>query len=160
MDKLWAPWRMEFLESKKVSGCVFCRALRGKEKKHIVHTGKKTFVIMNLYPYTNGHVMVVPKRHLADLEKLSKPELSELTSLTIRCTKALKKVYGAQGFNIGLNIGKAAGAGIKGHLHVHVVPRWVGDTNFMPITARTKVISESIADSYRKLKGYFSDEKK
>jgi len=157
MKTIWAPWRMKYIKSRKTRGCVFCRAARSikNSSSQVLYRGRHAFVIMNIYPYSNGHLMVVPVRHRPDIEKLTGDERSELMELTAMCTRALKKTYGPQGFNIGVNIGRAAGAGIPGHVHIHVVPRWTGDTNFMAAACDTKIIPESLSSAYRKLKKHF-----
>lgn len=153
MKVIWAPWRMKYILSEKSETCLFCEKAGQKKDKenYILLRGKEAFIILNTFPYNNGHLMVVPHRHLAELEELSQEELSELTSLVMKGVAGLKQALNPDGFNIGLNLGKAAGAGIEGHLHVHIVPRWSGDNNFMPVVADTKVIMESLQDTYRKL---------
>ncbi len=154
MKLLWAPWRVKFIRQKKQKTCIFCNKIRQKNDKKnlVVYRGKHNFVILNLYPYTNAHLMVVPNRHISDLELLSKDELYELFDLVCQMVKILKKTYKIDGCNIGINLGKAAGAGVDEHLHVHIVPRWLGDTNFMPVVSNTKVISESLNETYKILK--------
>ncbi len=154
MKQLWAPWRMKFILSHKEKGCVFCREYRERKdvKNHVIHRGKTVFIVLNLYPYSNGHLLIVPNRHIDSLDKLADVEQSELMQLTVWSTKLLKKVFNPDGFNIGLNIGAIAGAGIAGHIHVHVVPRWRADTNFMPIISETKIIAELVDETYKKLK--------
>ena len=154
-ENLWAPWRLSYVKrEKKATGCVFCRSKKSKKdaKNLVLYRGKKCFVIMNLYPYNNGHIMVVPNRHVDDLTKLTPTESRELFELTIRFEKILRKELKAGGFNIGINLGEVAGAGIKTHLHMHIVPRWKGDTNFMPLIAQTKVISQTLESLYESLK--------
>ena len=138
-------------------GCIFCAALAANddEKNHIVHRGDKTFVILNAYPYNTGHVMVAPLRHVGDLGELEVDERAALMETTALAIAALKKAMDPEGFNTGMNLGKVAGAGVPGHLHVHVVPRWAGDTNFMPITGETKVLPELLADTAAKLRASF-----
>jgi ATP adenylyltransferase len=145
---------MEYIESHgKEEGCVFCRALAMQDSPEnlIVHRGKQAFVILNRYPYTSGHVMVVPTQHTPDLEGLSPADRSEMMELTAESTAVLRRVYGTESFNIGLNIGEAAGAGIKEHVHIHIVPRWVGDTNFMSTLAQTRVLPQTLADTWAKI---------
>jgi len=154
MKLLWAPWRVKFIRQKKQKTCIFCNKIRQKndKKNFVVYRGKHNFVVLNLYPYTNAHLMVVPNRHVGDLELLSKDELYELFDLVRQMVKILKKTHKIDGCNIGINLGKAAGAGVDEHLHVHIVPRWLGDTNFMPVVSNTKVISESLNETYKILK--------
>jgi ATP adenylyltransferase len=161
MEKLWAPWRMEYILSDKSGECIFCQALMQEDPQtaYILHRNETGFVIMNIYPYNSGHLMVVPCRHVAELEKLTQEEQSELMKLVTLSTKVLKQALQPQGLNIGMNLGREAGAGIETHLHWHVVPRWSGDTNFMPILAETKVISQHVADTYHQLKPLFSNQK-
>ena len=159
MKKLWAPWRMEYISNMKKmnkNGCIFCKALKGKKDKDnlVLYRGSHCFIIMNKFPYTHGHLMLAPKRHVAKFEDLKKEEKQELMDLIQRGISALKKALKAQGYNLGMNIGRAAGAGVLGHIHLHLVPRWEGDTNFMPMLSKTKVISEDLKKTYTKLKKY------
>lgn len=153
MDRLWAPWRTGYILGKKTKGCLFCRQKRSKNdrKMFIVTRSKMSFSVLNIYPYNNGHVMVVPNRHVPDLEKLKEDEVKDLFSLLQETVKKLKKILKPDGLNIGLNLGKAAGAGVVGHLHFHVVPRWNGDTNFMPSVSGTKILPESLTTLYERL---------
>lgn len=159
MKSLWAPWRMEFITAAhQGSGkCLFCRLSAAPKSLSslVICQGKKAFVVLNRYPYLNGHLLVVPRRHLADMSKLKKEEHVELGRLVSRSLVALKKALSPQGFNVGLNLGRAAGAGIEDHLHYHVVPRWIGDSNFMPVIGETRVLPEFITDTYKKLVKYF-----
>lgn len=154
MKKLWAPWREKFVAGKKEKGCIFCKRLKEKkdQKNFILYRGKNAFVILNLYPYNSGHLMVVAKRHKAKLEDLTPPEAQEMVQLSQTWVKNLKKALRPDGINLGVNLNKAAGAGIHNHVHIHIVPRWNGDTNFMPVLADTKVISISLNSVYKKLK--------
>lgn len=154
MKKMWAPWRSEFIYKRKRNGCIFCKALKSRleQKKYIVKISEYSFAMLNIYPYNNGHLMVAPKTHKGKLENLDKEQLTDLMQLTQKCVKLLDKAIKPKGFNIGINIGKIAGAGFPGHLHIHIVPRWEGDTNFMPVLAKTKVMSESLSSLYRRLK--------
>ena len=158
MKQLWAPWRMGYiLSDKKENGCVFCNAYNSDddEDKLVVYRDEYAFVIMNLYPYNTGHIMVVPNRHL-DSPLLLKPEEElNMFNLVNKSIDVLNKAISPEGFNIGMNLQRTAGAGIDDHIHIHIVPRWNGDTNFMPIISDTKVISESISKTYKKLKEYF-----
>lgn len=151
MDKLWAPWRIKYIQAKKAKGCIFC--LKPKQKKdkinYIVSRGKYVFSILNIFPYNNGHIMITPYRHVADIDKLTVEEWAEMFGMIKSTTKLLKTKLQAQGFNIGFNIGKVAGAGIDQHLHMHIVPRWDADTNFMPVLTDAKVISQSLDELYR-----------
>ncbi|MDM7925213.1 MAG: HIT domain-containing protein [bacterium] len=157
-DILWAPWRMEYIESvNRPSGCVFCLAWDGKDDRAslVVHRGESAFVILNRFPYNNGHLMVVPVRHTADLGGLDGREKLELFDLLEASRKALDEAMHPQGYNLGMNLGRTAGAGIADHLHFHLVPRWNGDTNFMPILGHTKVVSEGLEQTRDKLAGAF-----
>jgi ATP adenylyltransferase len=145
MDKLWAPWRSKYIYSRKRKGCIFCGKGAGKEtEKHLIAKTKYSFSILNIYPYNNGHVMVAPYRHVRSLEFLSAEEISDLFSLVNKIKVKIDKKLKPDGYNIGWNVGKIGGAGFAGHVHVHIVPRWAGDTNFMPILSGTKVVSESL----------------
>ncbi len=137
----------------KGKDCVFCQRLKENkdEDNFILYRGKTAFIILNIYPYNNGHLMVAPYRHSGGLEELGDEELGELMSLVKKSTGLLKKALNPQGFNIGANIGRVAGAGIKDHLHIHIVPRWEGDTNFIPLIGETKIIPELLKDTYKKL---------
>ncbi len=156
-DRLWAPWRAEFILKEKEKGCVFCKRLKKKDsvKNLILYRGKKCFVILNKFPYNSGHAMIVPVRHVARLEKLHADEAAELMILTQKTVAIIKKVLKPASLNLGMNLGKGAGAGIPGHLHMHVVPRWRGDTNFMPVTSGTKVISIPLEPVYKALRQEF-----
>ncbi|MCS7142264.1 MAG: HIT domain-containing protein [Aigarchaeota archaeon] len=155
MERLWAPWRMEYIKApKKMGECIFCTKPRDKddEKNLILMRGKLAFVIMNLYPYNPGHLMVAPYRHVGEFEKMREGELLEVLRYVRRSMNVLKEVMNPHGFNIGVNQGKIAGAGIVDHVHIHVVPRWSGDTNFMPVIFDTKVVVEEINRTYAKLR--------
>lgn len=155
MKRLWAPWRKGYVTHKKPGRCIFCAALRApsrNDRKHLVlRRSRHGFLILNLYPYNNGHVMVSPNRHVPSFEDLHREEKLDLLSLLDKATRALRKALHPRGFNVGLNLGRTGGAGFPGHLHLHVVPRWEGDTNFMPVLAGTKVISNSLQDVYEML---------
>lgn len=153
MKQIWAPWRSVYIGGEHGDQCVFCEILEsGQDEENLVLLrGEKTFVLMNRYPYTNGHVMVVPKRHVGDIEELTDDEMMELFKNSQKMVKALR-AFNPEGFNIGVNVGRIAGAGVPGHVHVHVVPRWGGDTNFMPVFGDVRVISESLEVTFRKLK--------
>ncbi len=155
-ENLWAPWRIGYVQ-KKTHGCLFCRVAKAKkdQKNFIIKRGRFSFLVLNIYPYNNGHVMVAPYRHIADFDKLSQKEIADLMHNLIEIQEILKKILKPQGFNIGINIGRVAGAGFPGHIHIHIVPRWNGDTNFMPVITKTKVLSESLEDLYRKIKNAY-----
>ena len=154
MRNLWAPWRMEYILSEKPEGCIFCEAYRRPDHL-VVHRTERALVMMNRYPYTNGHLLVAPRRHVAGLEDLSAEEARELFECLRRSVEALRRAFGPHGFNIGANLGRVAGAGVVDHLHVHVVPRWLGDTNFMPILAEVQVIPEHLARTSERLRALF-----
>lgn len=157
MKYLWAPWRMDYILSSKEKGCIFClKPLENRDKENLIlFQGKDAFIMMNRYPYNSGHLMIVPKRHCTELEKLKEKEWKEIFYFLQVSVKVLKETLSPQGFNIGMNLGKIAGAGEE-HLHFHIVPRWTGDTNFMPILGETKVIPEYLLNTYEKLKVAFS----
>lgn len=157
MERLWAPWRLEYIVGEKTDGCVFCGPVEqdADERNHVLFRGKSAYVIMNAFPYANGHLLVPPYRHVGDLAELTEEESLETMQLTQLCCKALSAAFKPDGFNIGINLGTAAGAGIADHLHVHVVPRWNGDTNFMPVFADVKVIPEALEATYKKLRAQF-----
>lgn len=153
MHVIWAPWRMEYIESDKMKECIFCAAVEEEEdsKRHVLYRDENAFIIMNKYPYISGHLMVAPYRHLSEMEELDMEEMAEMMKLAGKCVAALKKGYNPHGFNIGMNVGAVAGAGIENHIHLHVVPRWKGDTNFMPVISGTRVVPESLDATYNKL---------
>lgn len=155
MDKLWAPWRVKYVTKiiGKTRGCVFCRMLKAKnDKKNLIFArSTKSFAVLNLYPYNNGHILLLPSRHVADLSQLREEEILDLFRLLNYAKSLLHKALKPAGYNIGINLGRIAGAGFPGHLHIHVVPRWKGDVNFMPVLAGTKVISQSLATLHQKL---------
>lgn len=162
MNNLWAPWRMKYIkgeEGKISDGCVFCRIVNEKDdrKNYIVFRGETCYVVLNKFPYNNGHVMVIPYNHKNDLLSLSPQIQNECQLLINKTITALRKTLNPQGINVGLNLGSAAGAGIAEHVHYHILPRWTGDTNFMPAIAGVKVISESLDDTYNKLKEAFKE---
>ncbi len=154
MRKIWAPWRVEYIRSEKAKGCIFCQkpAENKDSRNYILFRGKTSFVILNNYPYNPGHLMVAPFRHLATLDDLTDEELFEHFDLVRKSARAIKEAYKPEGFNIGMNLGRVAGAGVEGHVHTHVVPRWNGDTNFMPVLSDTKVLPEALASTYAQLK--------
>ena len=162
MDKLWAPWRMKYIKEaidKPQNGCVFCvRAKQTDDKKNLIlYRGKFAFVICNAFPYNNGHLMVVPYTHTSNMDELDDACALEVWKLVALCRRVLSKAFKPDGFNIGINLGRVAGAGIDTHLHVHIVPRWNGDSNFMPVIADTKVISQSLEEAYEELVEGFKD---
>jgi ATP adenylyltransferase len=166
MDRLWSPWRSKYIESfneqkeEPDDFCLFCDALNTPDKdeaKFVLYRGKLCYVIMNLYPYNSGHLMVVPHRHLSMLTEMTDEEYLEIMQLLKKCSEALNEVMNPHGFNIGTNIGRVSGAGIDHHIHFHIVPRWNGDTNFMPVLGDTKVISEEMPKTYQKLKKHLTN---
>lgn len=160
MELIWAPWRMEFIRAHKGPGCFLCEAFeapRERDRENLVLCRRETaFVIMNRFPYNNGHIMIAPSRHEGQLEALNQEELSAITRLVQASVKILKEQMRAEGFNIGVNIGRAAGAGVVDHLHVHIVPRWIGDTNFMPVLADCHVIPQALDELYERLRPSFA----
>jgi ATP adenylyltransferase len=156
-DVVWAPWRMTYILSDKPGGCIFCEKPRAQDDAQnlILWRGQTAFVMMNRYPYNNGHLMVVPHAHAASLTDMEPLQRAELGELTMCCEQVLRQVMHPDGFNIGLNLGSAAGAGIAEHLHVHVVPRWDGDTNYMTVVGEVRVIPQHLADTYALLLPYF-----
>jgi ATP adenylyltransferase len=163
-ERLWSPWRSEYVkgpETHSEQGCPFCE-LPGRGPEHdaeslILHRGDKTFAILNAYPYNPGHLMAVTFRHVAGFDELTADELHELADLCQRAVRALKACMGPHGFNVGINAGTVAGAGISDHIHQHVVPRWGGDTNFMPVVGRTRVLPELLTETYERLAPAFAD---
>lgn len=157
MKYLWAPWRMDYILQKKEKGCIFCKRLRPEEtfRDLVLYRSRHAFVMMNRYPYNNGHLMVAPSRHCPDLEGLREAELHDLFRLLTLSTRVLKKSLRPHGFNVGLNLGKVGGAGVEDHVHIHVVPRWKGDTNFMPVLGGTKVIPEFLEETFVRLRSEF-----
>jgi ATP adenylyltransferase len=146
-ERLWAPWRLEYIKGPKDDECIFCA-----RRDHVLAEGERCFVMLNAYPYTNGHVMVSPYEHIDSLEALDDDTTLELMTLTRRSMAAIRAAYGPDGFNLGVNQGKVAGAGVEDHVHLHVVPRWGGDTNFMPVTGGVRVLPQSLEDSYAALR--------
>ncbi|MCD6134803.1 MAG: HIT domain-containing protein [Candidatus Omnitrophica bacterium] len=161
MDNLWAPWRTKYiLGNKKEKKCLFCNMVRNKKRNaYVVLKTKEVFSLLNIYPYNNGHIMVVPKRHIDSIERISPSEWQQMHFHIRAITSALRKILKPDGFNIGINIGKVAGAGVDKHLHIHIVPRWEGDTNFMPVISQTKVISQSLKELYKSLRAAIEKEK-
>ena len=160
MDHLWTPWRYSYItQSKLPVGCVFCEkaASTDDEANLIVHRAAKSFVLLNLYPYNNGHIMIVPYEHAATLGQASEESLAELMLLARRAERHLMEIYKPQGMNIGMNIGECAGAGVAGHIHLHVLPRWPGDASFMTTTAETRVIPEDLATTWKRVRQAFEN---
>lgn len=165
MDVLWSPWRYDYIKSAEGKSldveddsCVFCSILKSPasdEEKFILHRAGHNFVILNVYPYVSGHLMIVPFAHLADLDAAAKETTDEMMDLAKRCQTALREAYQPNGMNLGMNFGKAAGAGVAEHFHMHILPRWVGDVNFMTAVGETRTIPESLQTTYEKLKGKF-----
>lgn len=158
MNHLWSPWRMEYIENNnKEEGCVFCNAQSQQDSAEnlIAYRGKLSYVILNRFPYTSGHLMVIPFQHVPNLEELDPDTRAEMMELTSHCTRVLKDIYRPQGFNVGVNIGEAAGAGVLGHVHIHIVPRWKGDTNFMSSVGGVRVLPEALEATYQRVKERF-----
>ena len=157
MENIWAPWRMEYIINEEEDGCIFCNKPKesNDEKNLILLREKLTFVIMNLFPYNNGHLMIAPYRHLNNPTLTDREESLELFETIQVCLKVLGEAFKPDGYNVGINLGRTAGAGIENHFHIHVVPRWEGDTNFMPVLADVRVIPEHINKTYRTLKELF-----
>ena len=157
MKQIWAPWRIEYIQMQKPEGCILCDKPKQKDDaaNYILYRGERNFIIMNSYPYNPGHLMIAPYRHVANLEELTDEERREHFEMVSRSVKILREVFNPAGFNIGMNLGKIAGAGIDDHIHTHIVPRWQGDTNFMPVIADVRVIPEALAETYENLKGRF-----
>ena len=163
MDRLWAPWRSEYTASSGSAeadseGCIFCNLhsdTTKDEASFVLHRASHNFVVLNLYPYISGHLLIIPYQHIGELDAAPKDTTDELMDLTKRSQTALREVYQPEGFNVGMNLGRPAGAGVAEHIHIHVVPRWTGDTNFMKTIADTRVISEDLATTYQKLRSKF-----
>ncbi|HEY2979834.1 MAG TPA: HIT domain-containing protein [Anaerolineales bacterium] len=162
MKHLWTPWRKEYIEKhRKDEACVFCRAQAEDDGPGnlIVSRGEHAYVILNRYPYTSGHAMIVPYVHESNLDRLTPAIRSEMMELTSRCITVLREIYTPEGFNLGANMGSAAGAGVKDHVHLHVVPRWIGDTNFMSTVGETRVLPETLESTYSRLHAAFQNRK-
>ncbi|HYE66709.1 MAG TPA: HIT domain-containing protein [Pyrinomonadaceae bacterium] len=164
MDNLWSPWRYAYInsasgaEEAKTPSCVFCSLHRepgDDESKFILHRAQHNYIVLNLYPYISGHLLIVPYAHLGELDEAPKETTDELMDLTKRAQTALREVYRPQGFNLGMNLGRSAGAGVADHIHLHIMPRWVGDTNFMTTVGETRVHPEDLTTTYHKLSGRF-----
>jgi ATP adenylyltransferase len=156
MKTMWAPWRMEYILGDKENGCIFCKAL-SEQDNLTLYKGKATLVIMNKFPYINGHLLVSPIKHISTLDQLSKSEMGVLLKTVEQSVGILKKAMNPDGFNVGLNLGKVAGAGVEEHLHFHIVPRWFGDTNALTVFADVRVIPEHLMTTYNNLKPYFDE---
>lgn len=157
MERLFAPWRMAYVTTAdSVPGCVLCRACEPGADRLLVHTGALNFVVMNLFPYSSGHVMVASKRHVGSLGAATVEELAEMMSIARRLEQILREVYRPDGINLGMNLGRPAGAGVADHIHLHVVPRWTGDTNFMTVVGGTRVIPEDPEQACLRLRPYFA----
>ena len=161
MKHLWSPWRMTYIEgtNNKAEGCVFCnaQAMSDGVENLIAFRGEFSYVILNRFPYTSGHLMVIPFAHVATIEELDSQARAEMMELTSRCNSELRKIYKPHGFNVGINIGEAAGAGVLGHVHIHIVPRWAGDTNFMASVGATRVLPEALEDTYKRIRQAFEE---
>ncbi|MDD5476999.1 MAG: HIT domain-containing protein [Candidatus Omnitrophica bacterium] len=153
MDRLWAPWRINYVGKKKEQkGCIFCQAKKSALNDYVIFKTAKSICLLNRYPYNNGHIMICPLRHVPDISRLKEDELLDIFKSLEKAKALLQKVLKPRGYNIGLNLGRAAGAGITGHLHLHIVPRWFGDTNFMPAVSGNRVISQSLDELAKRLK--------
>jgi ATP adenylyltransferase len=159
MDHLWSPWRYQYVQAKKTGGtCIFCLAAAAQqdELNHVVYRARKNYIILNLYPYSTGHLMVVPYEHVDNLQDAAQDTLEEMMLLVQRSQRYLQEIYRPPGFNLGMNLGESAGAGIAEHIHMHVLPRWPGDTNFMTTVAETRVLPEDLGTTWRKLREAFA----
>jgi len=162
MEYIYAPWREEYVKKVfKMKECIFCRALKLKNDKeaYILYRGKYNFIVLNKYPYTPGHLMIAPYKHLDSFERAEKESTDEFANLLKLCLKVLRKKYNPHGFNTGMNLGQSAGAGVAKHYHLHIIPRWVGDSNFMPLISKTKVVIEDLEITYSHLLPLFQKEK-
>ena len=156
MKTVWAPWRIEYITGEKEKGCIFCKAL-SEQGDLTLYRGKTTMVIMNKFPYINGHLLVAPIRHISTLDQLEREEMGDLLKTVEQSVDILERAMAPDGFNVGLNLGKVAGAGVEEHLHFHIVPRWFGDVNALAVFADVRVIPEHIKATYNNLKPYFND---
>lgn len=160
MDRLWTPWRFDYISKVDlVDGCVFCKMLgeANDSGNFILHRGEHTFMVLNLFPYTSGHLLIVANRHISTMTEASDEELHEFITLSRQCEKVLLEEYHPNGFNIGFNVGRAAGAGIEQHLHMHVLPRWFGDSNFVSVIGETRILPEDLGATYKRLLPYFKN---
>lgn len=153
MERLWAPWRMEYILNHKPEGCIFClpQELQVDRERLLLHRSRLSLVMLNRYPYTNGHLLIAPNRHTADLEGLADEEMLDLFRTLSLCKRILRETAGPDGFNIGINLGRSAGAGVDDHIHLHIVPRWSGDTNFMSVIPDLRVMPENLAVTFERL---------
>jgi ATP adenylyltransferase len=157
-ERLWAPWRLQYIRGEKSDECIFCTKPKLDDAEALItYRGERCFVMLNAFPYTSGHVMVAPYAHTADLAGLDEPTALELMTLIQRSQRAIGAAYGPEGFNVGANLGTVAGAGVADHVHMHVVPRWEGDTNFMSVIGEVRVLPESLEDTHRNLKEAFAN---
>jgi ATP adenylyltransferase len=155
MDYLWTPWRYAYVSGVgQATGCVFCDAPKESDQKaFIVHRGRQCYIILNTYPYTSGHVMIVPYEHLDELQKLPVEAATEMMALSQRMESVLRSLYHPEGINLGMNLGKAAGAGVAGHIHMHILPRWVADANFVSVIGETRVLPEALEMTWERIRG-------
>jgi ATP adenylyltransferase len=158
MSHLWAPWRSKYISSPKNAGCIFCNAVANCDDREtlIIYRGESVFVILNRYPYTSGHLMIAPYEHVSRLNQTTEESTREMMALLRRAEQALEDVYHPDGINLGMNLGEAAGAGIEEHIHMHVLPRWFGDANFMTSVGNTRVLPEALENTYERLAGKFA----
>ena len=158
-DRLWAPWRLDYIRGPGPSECIFCRAVAAAsdEAQHVLHRGERCFALLNAFPYTSGHLMIAPYEHVPSIEQLDPPALTELMTMSQRALAVLRENYRPEGFNLGVNQGAVAGAGIEDHVHLHVVPRWGGDTNFMSVSGDARVLPQSLEDSWAELSPRFAE---
>ncbi|MBA2501352.1 MAG: HIT domain-containing protein [Pyrinomonadaceae bacterium] len=164
MDRLWSPWRYNYIagmggEKANDESCIFCDLSAADpshdERNFILHRAEHNYIVLNLYPYASGHLLIVPYEHTADLDEASEATTAELMRLTVRCQTALRAAYAPDGFNLGMNLGRAAGAGVAAHIHLHILPRWTGDANFMTTIGETRVLPEELTTTYKKLREIF-----
>ena len=162
MDYLWTPWRFAYItQVDQARGCVFCEkaAQADDERNYVVYRGRKNLILLNIFPYTVGHLMIAPYRHIGTLEEGDRDEMGEMMELTCRAEAALRKIYRPHGMNLGMNIGKSAGAGVAGHIHMHVLPRWAADANFMSVIGETRVLPEELPATWGKLRKEFEQDR-
>ncbi|HLD82331.1 MAG TPA: HIT domain-containing protein [Candidatus Omnitrophota bacterium] len=156
MDRLWAPWRIKYISKIKRKGCLFCRCKKSAKQKYVLFKTERSVSMLNIFPYNNGHLLIAPLRHVKKISQLTDVEILDLFKALTGSKRLLDRVLRPHGYNIGINISRAAGAGIPGHLHLHIVPRFEGDTNFMPVLYETRVISQSLDELYKKLKNAYA----
>ncbi len=162
MDRLWTPWRYTYVSKAQPGGaCIFCEKAKASSdadrENYVVHRGERNFILLNIYPYNNGHLMIAPYEHVATLEDVAEETVTEMMQLARKMEAVLRKVYRAQGINLGMNIGACAGAGVAGHIHMHLLPRWTGDVSFMTSVGETRVIPEDLSDTWEKLTRAFAN---